>query len=142
MNKFAILFITLIGSALFSCGANSNTAKIEKRVSEVMAIHDEVMPKMDVMVDHENKLKALKTTVTDKTELSHLDRQIGQLEEAGELMMSWMRKFSMPSQESGKSIEDIMSYLDKEEKSIIVVRDAMNASLEEAMETVDNYKKK
>jgi len=142
MNRFVPLFVILASSLIIGCGANSDAAQIDKRVKEVMAIHDEVMPKMDVMVDHENKLKALMPSVTDETERGHLERQVGQLEEAGELMMSWMRKFSIPSQEKGNKIEDIMSYLDQEEKQIIVVRDAMNASLEEAMETVKNYKKK
>lgn len=142
MNRIIVLLIIISGSLLIGCGANSDAAKIDKRVMEVMAIHDEVMPKMDAMVDHENKLKALKPSVTDKTELGHLDRQIGQLEESGEMMMSWMRKFSVPSAENGKSTEEIMSYLDNEEKRIIVVRNAMQASLEEAMETVEHYKKK
>lgn len=142
MNRILFLFVTVSIGLTIGCGANSEAAKIEKRVTEVMAIHDEVMPKMDVMVDHENKLKALKATVTDKTELSHLDRQVGQLQEAGELMMSWMRKFSAPNAGNGKSFEENMKYLDGEEKQIIVVRDAMKASLEEAMETVEHYKKK
>ncbi len=142
MNRSVYLFVILSITLIMGCGANSNEAKLNKRVSEVMAIHDEVMPKMDVMVEHENKLKALKVGVTDETELGHLDRQVGQLQEAGELMMSWMRKFSMPSAESGQSFEETMKYLDKEEKRIIVVRDAMNSSLEEAMETVKNYKNK
>jgi len=140
MYRSLLLFV-ILATNLMSCG-NSDSAIIQKRVNEVMAIHDEVMPKMDVMVAHEDKLKALKLKVTDKAELDHLDRQIGQLEEAGELMMSWMRKFSMPSEEDKKPLEEVMKYLDKEEKQITVVRDAMNASLEEAMETVERYKKK
>ncbi len=136
-----IIFILFIASLSWNCKDNSQTAQIDAKVAKVMAIHDEVMPKMENLHDYSKKLGAIKATVTDKTELGHLERQIGQMDEAGELMMDWMRKFEGPAEKDSRSPEEILSYLDGQEKLITKVKNAMISSLEEGMEAFENYQK-
>ena len=59
-----------------------------------------------------------------------LEAQLLDLEEADESMMHWMRNFE--ANHEGWSHDSIMSYLESEKKSVGVVRDKMNSSIDEA----------
>jgi hypothetical protein len=88
MKNFVLLSIYVLFSLLFhSCEQNEN---INKKHSEVMLIHDEVMPKMKDIHSLKKKLKA------KESDPSALDI-IRRLDQADEAMMDWMATYHKPS---------------------------------------------
>jgi hypothetical protein len=93
----------------------------EQLHSEIMAIHDEVMPKTGELsylsIAFNKKLETDSSiSLTIKNELI---RQVNDLEAAEEEMMVWMNQYTPPaSNKSIKSKEEWVTYL-KEQKVII-----------------------
>lgn len=65
----------------------------QKLLDEIMAAHDEVMPKMGYMADLQAKLTALSKTTKDKANSEKLTSAAQKLADADEAMMVWMEKF-------------------------------------------------
>ena len=94
---------------------------------EVMAIHDEVMPKMgDLHVAKKSLRKLIVDTNTDSLNTIILDL-ITDLDNADEGMMSWMHDYKVPGKDPEKTI-----YLEKEKVSITKVKNDMLNSLKAA----------
>lgn len=110
----------LLISLVYSCKQSN---QVEDLQNEVMSIHDEVMPEMGPLM---NLKKQLKDTI------SHLDSGnqaiadsltliVGQLEEADEAMMQWMRNYSPPPEDMKQ--EEALQYLQLKKEEILEVRD-------------------
>ena len=100
---------------------------------ELMAIHDDVMPKMGELTRIAGQLKDL--LATDSTlaaePRAELERAIDQMAIAEEGMMDWMAAFKQP--ESLRAQMDhaaIMKYLEKEKQTISTVADQINQGIE------------
>lgn len=100
----------------------------------VMAIHDEVMPEMDRIYRLRRRLTGLADSLQNQAVVSipadSLRAMAIRLEEADEAMMNWMR--SNDFQFEDMSHEEIMQELETEREKIIIVKEKMLNSIEEA----------
>ena len=99
---------------------------------EVMAIHDEVMPKMDDIYKLEQSLKKqlADTTRIAADKKQELESAIAKLDAAGDSMMVWMRKFNPIPDSSGEA--KAKQYLLDEKIKITRVKEDMLQAIEEA----------
>ena len=116
-----LCLITLLTIGLMACSEKSHLEK------EVMAIHDEVMPKMgDIHLARKGLRKILSAT-KDSTVQADIISMINDLESADEGMMRWMAEWKVPAKEPEKT-----NYLNKEKEKITKVKIDMLSSLEKA----------
>lgn len=126
--------------ALFTgCGQSNNTEQVEETAAsteeelyqKVMAIHNEVMPKMN---DIYKLKKELEKEIAESPDLVEerkqaIENRINQLNEASESMMQWMRDFDPESFKQNE--EEYMNYLNAELEKVNKVKDDMLKALEE-----------
>ena len=135
----AITLSLIIGLTIVSCAKKESkeAQEFNNAFKDVMAVHDEVMPKMNEMGKLSSELKAkVDTTSTDNTYQQALDS----LGNAHKSMMKWMEDFSneFPYAEDrlkGKTTEDILNdikALKKEKEKVDNVRNAVNGSINNA----------
>lgn len=96
---------------------------------EVMAIHDEVMPKMNDIYTLQQKLKS-KLTTAPAEEKQELEILISELDSASNGMMVWMRQFD-PIPDS-VSVEKARLYLENEKVKVEQVKKDMLEAIEKA----------
>lgn len=112
---------------LLACGP-SKKQKEDRLRSEVMAIHDEVMPRTEEMYRLRKRLQAmadslLKQDMTDTLLRHEIERLIFKLRKADDSMMSWMHNYN-----GGSGLYDhneVMRYLENEKLKIEAVRQAI-----------------
>lgn len=126
-NQLSV-FLLLICSLLMSC-KNDNKELHKKLNDEVMAVHDEIMPKMAEINRLKRQLNAYKATVSDDNVAlkDSLINTILLLSESEDLMNDWMKNFKFPD-ESMKH-EDVVTYLTNQKDSIKQVGDIMYKSM-------------
>lgn len=136
MKKFFSILAVVIVTANISCkdekkedGKASNS-----QMERVMAIHDEVMPKMSTMGKMVGDLSAKE----DSTELGlqYTSAKKG-LQDAHKAMMDWMQGFGnrFDSDEilNGKTLtEQKQIWLDEEEEKVKALREQINTSIANA----------
>lgn len=129
MKKLLLVFATL--TLVFSC-------KEEKKgptpMEEVMAIHDEIMPKMGTIgkLASELEAKADTTEMGQKYKAAQMD-----LQQANMAMMDWMKgfgdKFTPQEIMKGKELTpEKEATLKEEEANIKAIADKVNGSIERA----------
>lgn len=119
----AILFIAL-GLFIFSCNSTvEDKVDLTKLKEEVMAIHDEVMPKMGELRKTSKELKLAAAADSTKAEWVETANKISN---ANESMMVWMRNYD-PDFKGTKA--EVADYLRDQKVKIAQVRDEMNSSL-------------
>jgi hypothetical protein len=139
--NYKVLIITAL---FFSCGNNQNNSKekLEKDLyDEVIGIHDEVMPKMSTILSLEGQLSERMQELDSKNEnfqeeIEIYKDQISKLQIADEAMMQWMRNFQV--EQEGWSHDSVMSYMEKEKKSISLVRNQMLEVIENSEKLLGN----
>lgn len=112
---------------LMACGPTKKQKEDQLR-SEVMAIHDEVMPRTEEMYRLRKRLQAmadslLKQDMTDTLLRHEIERLIFKLRKADDSMMSWMHNYN-----GGSGLYDhneVMRYLENEKLKIEAVRQAI-----------------
>lgn len=112
-----ILAITLITS----CKEKTNLE------AEVMAIHDEVMPKMGDIHLAKKELRKLLIDIDHDSLKTVVTTLISNLEVADEGMMEWMHQWKVPANEEEKN-----AYFLAEKEKITKVKEDMLTSLENA----------
>jgi outer membrane translocation and assembly module TamA len=129
-NYMAILFI--VGFVVISCKEEKRTET--SQMKKVMAIHDEVMPKMSTL----GNMVADLSEKEDSTEIGikYMEAR-KELQEAHKSMMDWMRGFGerFDSDEilNGKELSaQKQKWLDEEEEKVKALRDQINGSIEKA----------
>ncbi|HFA47584.1 MAG TPA: hypothetical protein ENJ95_01045 [Bacteroidetes bacterium] len=131
--------------AFFACNSDNADHLSENELRDkIMAVHDEVMPKMGEIHNLGKKLKQLsKTQLADEDGASKtIVSAIEYLEKADDGMMDWMGDFKQPSKLRGnKSHEEIMAYLNGQLKQVNQVKKDINGSIEKAKELLDSYSK-
>jgi predicted nucleic acid-binding Zn-ribbon protein len=125
-----ILFLTFISA----CKDSPQKSDTPSQMKEVMAIHDEVMPKMGDI----SKLVATLKSKVDTTESGkEYEKAMIDLQNAHKEMMDWMRSFG-DRFNSDEILNDAalspekLKWLDEEEQKIKKVKEDINSSIENA----------
>jgi vacuolar-type H+-ATPase catalytic subunit A/Vma1 len=105
-KPLAILF----ASMLMSCSKTEDKQK--KMIDDVMAVHDEVMPKMDEIMNLKSSLDSAVRVSPDSLKAREL--------------------YVNPDQVKGKSADEVTKYYENEKNKITEVRELTNASIEQA----------
>jgi hypothetical protein len=132
---FTVIFLA-IGTIAISCKEEKKTeaTKENNQMKEVMAIHDEVMPKMGKIGKLVGQLKPLADTTMQGKEYAKAMRD---LQAANESMMKWMQDFGdqFDSDEimNGKELsEQKKLLLSVEEENIKAVKKQIETSISNA----------
>ncbi len=122
-----LLIICIAAFAMFSCNPQAEKSDLKTLRSEVMDVHDEVMPKMGELRKTEKALRQMASETQDSVQTDELLSAADGIKSANENMMQWMRNYD-PSF-SGTE-EEILAYLKDQKEKIEVVRSDMLTSLE------------
>ncbi|WP_282116719.1 hypothetical protein [Cellulophaga baltica] len=133
MKKLGLILSVIAISLTYSC-KDADTKEAPTQMQQVMAVHDEVMPKMSTIGRLISKIDE-KIQETDSTE-TLLNAQ-ADLRDANKSMMEWMKSFGdrFESDEimKGKKLtKEKQRFLDEEEVKVKALRDKMNTSIENA----------
>ncbi len=134
MKKNLILLLAIITLINISCKEEKKVATEPTQMQNVMAVHDEVMPKMSEI----GKLITSLKPMADSTETGLQYREtINELKNANKSMMDWMQgfgdKFDSDEVLSGKALSpEKQNLLDIEEEKIKEVANLMNSSIAKA----------
>lgn len=129
-----MLTIVCVLSLLFSCKDGANKSVEVNQMEKVMAIHDEVMPKM-------GKLGKLVAELKPKVDSTEMGLQYGDamkdLQDSHESMMSWMQNFGKRFDHdeimNGKKLTaQKAEWLNEEEESVKALREQINSSIKKA----------
>tara|TARA_Y100001001_G_scaffold164216_1_gene195597 strand:- start:904 stop:1338 length:435 start_codon:yes stop_codon:yes gene_type:complete len=130
---FSLLIYTVLFLS-FSCKEEKKAPEGSSQMEEVMAIHDEVMPKMSTIgkLVGELKPKVDSTEMGQKYEVAMKD-----LQDANTAMMDWMKdfgdRFNHEEILNGKELsEEKQQWLDEEEEKVKVVKEKINGSIARA----------
>lgn len=133
MKLSTVLLSALIALLLFSSCDDGGQAEREALRDEVMAIHDEVMPKMGDLRKARKSLESLAASMrSDTTSIARvqdLTARAIEIEVANEAMMAWMRQYNPEIMTDGTPHEEVMNYLNEQKDAIEKVRDQMNQAL-------------
>ncbi len=135
--KTLTLFFLVIGTMAISCKEEKKaetSSKENGQMSEVMAIHDEVMPKMGKIGQLVGQLKPMADTTAQGKQY---EKAMKDLQTANESMMKWMRDFGdqFDSDEimNGKELtEQKKLMLNVEEENIKAVKKLIESSIQNA----------
>lgn len=125
MNKI-ITTISLL-ALLIGCQKNAED-KQKLMIDEVMAVHDEVMPKMDDIMSLKSSLDSAIKVSPDSAKAKKL---YSALDVADNQMMGWMENYDSESVK-GKSEEQISKYFANQKTRITEVKVLTVKSIEEA----------
>jgi hypothetical protein len=134
MKMKKVVFLLFLVATVAAC-SNEQKEQRDALMAEVMAAHDEVMPKMGELRKTAKDLQAKADSLgalTDQdfaAEISTLRRAAKKIEDANEGMMEWMRQFEMPDNEA--PIAEVLVYLKEQKEKVDKVKDEMLKSLEE-----------
>lgn len=123
-----------------ACGPNQKDLNLEKR-AEVIAIHDEVMPKMGQLKSLEKKalqradeLAAMDTV--DSVQVETLKNLAVELDQAYEGMFVWMRQYE--TDDKDRTPEEVKIYLEEQMVSVSEVNRIMKDVLTKADSVLKN----
>lgn len=133
---FTFLVVCLV---LISCKEEKNAEA--GQMNRVMAIHDEVMPKMGTIGKMVGELSELENDSTN-TGTEYKDAR-KDLQDAHKSMMDWMKDFGdrFDSDEilNGKELtEQKQEWLDEEEEKVHALKEQINQSIENAEKLLSN----
>ncbi|HMB64700.1 MAG TPA: hypothetical protein VKN36_16585 [Eudoraea sp.] len=138
------LVIACLGLVLIvSCREEKKSSDPDSQMNKVMAIHDEVMPKIGSM----GKLVGELSSKEDSTALGLQYKSARRgLQEAHKAMMDWMQGFGnrFDSDEilNGKKLsEQKQVWLNEEEEKVKALRDQINSSIETAETLLESNRK-
>ena len=121
------IIITISLFTLTACQKNAED-KQKVMISEVMAVHDKVMPKMDDIMSLKNSLDSVIKVSPDSAKAKKL---YSALDIADNQMMDWMENYDSESVK-GKSEEEISKYFADQKTKITEVKVLTDKSIEEA----------
>jgi hypothetical protein len=136
LNRILFLFLS---AALVSCGGSGSENLIQQEdelAGEVMAIHDEVMPKTAEVNRLSRNLRsyyeANKESISEEMD-GKIELMQRELEKAEDGMMAWMTSYQQPEVLRETYDHDaIMEQLRDQKASIQEVADQINTSIENA----------
>ncbi|MFT4831157.1 MAG: hypothetical protein ACI815_000800 [Psychroserpens sp.] len=134
MRVSAIVMAFIFSLVFLACKEEKKVPNKNTQMKEVMAVHDELMPKMGKigrLVGELNKLE-------DSTEEGQLYTEAKlELQEANKAMMDWMKelgdRFDYEEILKGKELtEQKQEWLNEEEEKVKVLKEKINGSIERA----------
>lgn len=131
-----LFFCLVIGvSFIFQSCGNKQVEENKKLREEVIAIHDEVMPKMGQLKSFEKTALQMaedlsKATAMDSVKVQELKNLAAELDQAYEGMFVWMRQYDVEDGE--KTPEEVKAYLDDQMEKVTKVNQEIKAVLEKA----------
>jgi hypothetical protein len=131
MYSYRFLTFLFISFVAYSCAEN----KIEVLHKEIMAVHDDIMPKTgEISYLYLSFRKKMETdssiSINQRNELSE---QAADLEKAEDEMMTWMNDFISPQKLlATKNEKEILSYLNEQKEVISRIKIHTETSLEKA----------
>jgi hypothetical protein len=136
-KKKLILILSVIIAVAHSC---KDQNKEVPQMKEVMAIHDEVMPKMGTI---SQLVTELDEKITNDTSSNDYITAKEELKSAHKAMMDWMKSFGdrFDGDEilNGKALtEEKQKWLDEEEAKVKALREQINSSIEQAQNLLRN----
>lgn len=134
--KYIFLLLLSFTIGMMSCKNDQPMEKAEDQLlhDKVMAIHDEVMPKMSDIHRLKKELRA-EIDSTQQEELESIARQLVLLNDADESMMDWMHELQIPEERTAK-----IEYLEGQVPLIENVRDKMLTAIETSEELLEDLK--
>jgi hypothetical protein len=137
--KMKGLICLLLTITLFSC--NQEADKVAQMEKEVLAIHDEVMPKMDDIMSLQSKLVKKMASIDSLQQEGVSSTRLAEqrikafelnrlLKTADSLMMNWMYTYRGDSAK-GLQPAEAMLYFEKEKEKIVKVKETTNSSIDE-----------
>jgi len=113
---------------------------VTTQMEEVMAIHDEVMPKMGTLA---NLVAELKTKVDTTATGKEYKTAMIALQESNKSMMDWMRgfgdRFNSDEILEGKELSpEKKEWLNEEEVKVNALKEQINSSIEKAEALLEN----
>lgn len=123
-KTISILFLSTF--MMVSCGPKHNDEEVRQLYDEVIAIHDDVMPKISDISKLRRKI------MKDKVESTESLNHITNLEKADDAMMDWMSDFQKYKSYADSTKDSKMRYLNNEKIRIQSVSDQMYGSIESA----------
>jgi cytochrome c556 len=134
MKLARICLIFSLVAVIQSCGPSQKELNAARR-SEVIAVHDEVMPKMGQLKSFEKKalqkageLEAMDPV--DPEKVQQMKDLAVELDHAYEEMFVWMRQYE--TEDGTRTPEEVKSYLEAQMKSVSEVNRLMKAALTKA----------
>ena len=134
MKKYILNFVVLVFVLNLSCKEDKKLAIESNQMEAVMAIHDEVMPKMGTIGGLVAKLRKK----IDSDQGGAIDKKaMEDLQEANKSMMEWMqgfgKRFDSDEIMNGKALTDEKKqWLNEEEEKVKMVAKKMNSSIKNA----------
>ena len=131
-----LVFSCQSGSKATSEDVSNGVISLDSLKSEVLFIHDEVMPKMGELrrVRKDLMLQADSLMASDASRASILDSLANNIASANEGMMQWMRGYE-PDFEGTE--EEVRAYLEAQKSSIQKVKEDMESALKSGMANVN-----
>lgn len=123
---FAFLLLAI---STLACQTNADTEAVAKLEADVMAVHDEVMPKMEQIMNLQADLK--KRTDADSSTRATAERLGRALTEADNAMSDWMAEYKTDAVKT-LSPAEARTYLEGEKRKIEEVKAKTNQSIDEA----------
>jgi len=124
MNIKILITIAILSMFAYACNQKD---RVEKLKTEVMAVHDEVMPEMDNLMNLKKQLEnRILTLDSAGANTDEIKRFVQNLVEADEAMMDWMRNYKDPSPEMSEG--QALEYLQDKMESIKEVKRKINSS--------------
>ncbi|MBP9185669.1 MAG: viral A-type inclusion protein [Bacteroidia bacterium] len=122
-------YIIILGLTFFTLGACQNNSdkkvfdeKIKSLEKEVLAIHDEVMPRMGEVVQLSYKIDSLVKVTVDTARQNVLSQRYNNLVKADKDMMHWMRGYATPALPyDSSSLKYLLNEKEKVEKLKVLI---------------------
>lgn len=133
MLKFIPIKTFVLSFLLVQFSCSSSKSEHEDLYKEIIAVHDEVMPRMEEISSLSKKLKE-KSSRSEKDKNPEVKNSIISLEKASLSMMDWMRKFN--SSYDTLPDKEAKNYLKEEKLKIEKVREEINKAIEEAKKQI------
>lgn len=142
-------FINILLLGVFFIACNNDTNNSNQLQTEIIAVHDSIMPMMGTFVRDNIKVKNLLTkmdslqkvvpgldTLKEKEELSQLQLTLGDVNES---MTDWMHNFE-PAPEN-KNADEVKTYLQSELEKVKVLKDKFTAAEQQSKQVLGKYSK-
>ncbi len=131
MKKYTLILISVVFTLSISCKEEKKESPDSNQMDQVMAIHDEVMPKMGKIGSLVSQLR--KKIDTDQGGIAE-KKVMEDLQDANKSMMDWMqgfnKRFDYEEISNGKALtEEKKQWLDEEEEKVKIVAEKMNSSI-------------
>ena len=111
--------------------------KVNTLKEEVIALHDEVMPRMGELSELSAEIKSMRDAVKTDTSANAqastqtMTMQIKALEDAHEAMMEWMAEYE-PMYDQEHHVDSAVAYYTQQKQEIGSVKKTMEKSIEDA----------